>query len=117
MFNILSLYIIHTYFIKYFNSYYIIARNVFIYLICFFLFVRVDVLNSIHSFNSISISNNYKNLTGIFLLFFIFLTFNTIKIFFIKFKSNFKMNFVLLFFQLVNTTMKYFMALYMLKIN
>lgn len=102
VFNILSLYVMHNTFTKYFNKIYLILKNILYYLICFFLFVRIDILNSIHSFNSINISNNYKNLIILFLLIFGYKIYHNFLNFYLKFYKNAKINFILFFFKIVN---------------
>jgi cytochrome c biogenesis factor len=104
IFNVLALYLIHSNFNKHYNSTYILYRNIWYYLFCFFFFVRVDILNSIHSFNSISIASNYKFLLLYFVLFLLlFIIKNTLK-YFSKFKLNFtNLNVVSLFFKTVNS--------------
>lgn len=103
IFFIITLYILHNNFFKIYNNFFIINNVIYFYLICFFLFVRIDVLNSIHSFNSFSILNNFNNYL-IFLFIFIIFLINSISInFFKKFKFFKNLVFILsLFFKLTN---------------
>jgi len=59
--------------------FYIFNFSYFFYLILFFVFVRWDILNSVHSFNLLSSFENYINY-----IFFIFLSFLAYYLFFLK---------------------------------
>lgn len=100
----------HFNFYKNYNIYALLYKNVLNYLVCFFIFVRIDVLNSIHSFNSFAISNNYKFLILLFIIFYFLNFFKNNKVFFIKYNKNKeKFYFILFFFKFcINIFLFYF---------
>lgn len=105
IFNLMTLFIIHINFYKYYNNLFNLKRSVIYYLLIFFLFVRMDVLNSIHSFNSFSVLNNFNSFLVISILLFIILSLNSIKFFLKKYAfNNYKLIPILsIFFKLINS--------------
>jgi len=104
IFNILTLYIIHTNISKNYNLLPTVIKNIIFYLFFFFLFIRFDVLNSIHSFNSFSILNNFNKFVFILVYFIVFCIIFVIIFFFKKFKLNItSVNSVLFLFKFINT--------------
>ena len=78
--------------IKYNTNYNFIKKLFFNIIYCFFIFfflVRIDILNSIHSFNSVKLSKNYFYIFFFILLMYNYNYFNKCLIFMKKFSKNF----------------------------
>lgn len=76
--------------LKFLTSLYLFLYNFvfFFYLIIFFVFVRWDILNSIHSFNLVSVFENYINYIGFLVLIFLIAYVIHLNWVYIKIKKN-----------------------------
>lgn len=113
IFNLMTLFIIHINFYKYYNILFNLKRSILYYLIIFFFFVRMDVLNSIHSFNSFSVLNNFNSFLIIITFIYICIFLKSIKLFYIKYFPN-KFKFIPIlsvFFKLINLFFFYYFFL------